>query len=283
MTSQVGKTERSGPSAVARRALRSAFGLWVLHEARNKIVLGPRSRAWRRFEDAEVARLRPVVAAALAERGLPARWAVVTVVPTYRRPELLPAAVASALAQTVDDHLVVVVDDGGGLPELPAHPRLIAVSLARNTAVLGVVRNVGIRITDSEFVAFLDDDNRWRDRHLDVATASLRAGADLVYTAVERHRADGTVVDTLSRPFDRKAFADEDSWVDANSLVVRRSPAVVFSRLPRTKRTLPKEDWEFVHRLARRHVVEHVPEPTVRYLVNDASYYTTWAPDNAGG
>jgi hypothetical protein len=38
----------------------------------------------------------------------------------------------------------------------------------------------------------------------------------------------------------------------------------------------PKEDWEFVYRLARRHRVEHVPVATVRYLVNPASYYSYW-------
>jgi Glycosyl transferase family 2 len=259
-------------SAAIRRRLRDTFGLWPMHEARNRLVLGPRTPAWRRFEDAEVARLRPLLAA----RGRPL---VVTVMPTYRRPELLPAAVDSALAQTVTDHLVVVVDDGGGLPPLPAHPRLVTVSLARNSAVLGLVRNVGIRITDSQFIAFLDDDNRWHENHLEVALGALRRGVDLVYTAVERRRADGSVLDVLSRPFDRTAFTDEDSWVDSNALVVRRGPEVLFSRMPRTKATLPKEDWEFVHRLARRHLVEHVPEPTVQYLVNEASYYTTWRPD----
>ncbi len=93
---------------------------------------------------------------------------------------------------------------------------------------------------------------------------------------MERRRADGTVLDVLTREFDRVTFRDGTPYVDANSLVVRRSPDVIFSRLPRTKSTLPKEDWEFVHRLAKRHVVEHVPQPTVRYLVNEASYYTAW-------
>jgi hypothetical protein len=267
---------RPALAALVRKSLRSTFGLWPMHEARNKIVLGPKTPALRRFEDAEVARHR----AALSGHG---RTLVATVIPTYRRHDLLPSAIESALAQTVTDHLVVVVDDGGGLPELPTHPRLVAISLSANSAVLGLVRNVGIRLTDSQFVAFLDDDNTWRPDHLEVALAGLSRGADLVYTAVERRTVDGVLVDVLSRPFDRREFADKSGWVDANSLVVRRSPDVVFSRLPRTKKTLPKEDWEFVHRMAKHHVVDHVPEPTVRYLVNEASYYTPWAkkPDQS--
>ncbi|HEY0636033.1 MAG TPA: glycosyltransferase family A protein [Pseudonocardiaceae bacterium] len=262
-------TQRGHLSAAVRRRLRARFGLWPMHEARNKLVLGRKVPALRRFEDAEVARLRAVV-------GERPRTRVTTVMPTYRRPELLPAAVESALAQTVEDNLVIVVDDGGGLPPLPTHERLVAVSLSRNSAVLGLVRNVGIRLTDSEYLAFLDDDNTWLPGHLAAALGALDRGADLVYTAVERRHPDGTLLDVLSRPFDRREFGDRSGWVDANSLVIRRAPDVLFSRLPRVRATLPKEDWEFVHRMSRRRVVEHVPEPTVRYLVNDASYYTNW-------
>ncbi len=51
---------------------------------------------------------------------------------------------------------------------------------------------------------------------------------------------------------------------------------MLFSRLPRVRSTLPKEDWEFVYRIAKRRPVEHVPVTTVRYLVNEDSYYTDW-------
>ncbi|MGQ0779034.1 MAG: glycosyltransferase family 2 protein [Pseudonocardiales bacterium] len=263
-------TQRGRVSGAVRRKLRSTFGLWPMHEARNRALLGYRVPALRRLESAEVARL-----ALLLDGRNSAR--VVTVMPTYRRPELLLHAVASALAQTITDHLVVVVDDGGGLPPLPSDPRLVAVSLSRNTGVAGLVRNVGIRLTRSPFLAFLDDDNRWRPDHLAHALAGLDRGADLVYTAMSRYRPDGSLLDVVSRPFDRRALADSSWAVDTNSIVVRRDPDVLFSRLPRVKSTLPGEDWEFVHRISKRRMVEHIPEQTVQYLVNEASYYTRWS------
>ncbi|GGZ55261.1 glycosyltransferase family 2 protein [Streptomyces subrutilus] len=250
--------------------LKRTFGWLVLFEARNKLLLAPSAVRLRRFEAAETARLAAVL-------GRPPAALVATVIATHRRPDALREAVRSALAQTVADHVVIVVDDGAGLPELAADPRLFAVSLARNTATAGVVRNVGIRLTRSRYVAFLDDDNLWEPDHLAQALAVLEpaGGPDAVYTALRRVLPDGREHDVLSVPFDRRRAAHE-AFLDTNAFVARRTPALHFSRLRRTPEVLPREDWELVRRYARRHAVRHLPRPTVRYLVNPESFYTAW-------
>ncbi|MEU8032111.1 glycosyltransferase family 2 protein [Streptomyces sp. NPDC049099] len=251
--------------------LKRAFGWLVLFELRNKVLLFPSAVRLRRFETAEARRL------AAAAAPLPCAL-VATVIATHRRPDELRAAVRSALAQTVRDQVVVVVDDGAGLPELPDDPRLFAVSLARNTGVAGVVRNVGIRLSRSRYVAFLDDDNLWEPDHLEQALAVLESphGPDGVYTALRRVLPDGTERDILSVPFDRRRAARE-SFLDTNAFVARRDGSLHFSRLRRTPEVLPREDWELVHRYSRGHSVRHVPRATVRYLVNPGSFYTSWA------
>ncbi|WP_234321005.1 glycosyltransferase family 2 protein [Streptomyces katrae] len=250
--------------------LKRAFGWLVLFEARNKVLLAPSAVRLRRLEDAETTRLAVVL-------GSPPAALVATVIATHRRPEALRAAVRSALGQTVADQVVIVVDDGAGLPELPSDTRLFAVSLARNTATAGVVRNVGIRLTRSRYVAFLDDDNLWEPDHLEQALAVLEppGGPDAVYTALRRVLPDGSEHDVLSVPFDRRRAARE-AFLDTNAFVARRTRSLYFSRLRRTPEVLPREDWELVRRYARRHEVRHVPRPTVRYLVNPESFYTAW-------
>ena len=268
---------RGSLTSAVRRGLRSRFGLWPLHELRTKALYWPGGLRLRAFEDAEVRRLSDATDARIRPTS------VTTVVPTYRRHESLLAAVHSALAQDVTDHTVIVVDDGAGLPDLPDDPRLVAVSLRRNTGSVAIVRNVGIRLARSPFVAFLDDDNTWRPDHLRVALAGLDQGADVVYTAVRRLRPDGSTLDVLSTPFDRASFRD-DSYVDTNAIVARLDRAVRFSRLPRPRGRFPREDWELVWRLSRSRRVVHLPEATVDYAVNPASYYTRWhADDTATG
>jgi Glycosyl transferase family 2 len=287
-----GRQPAAGSGNPLKRALRRRFGWIPPYELRNKIRLGHTAVGLRRFEGAEVRRLRPGL-----PDGPPAL--VTTIIPTYRRPERLLEAIGSALAQTVHgepaDQVVLVVDDGGGLPELPADPRVRAVSLRRNTAVAGVVRNVGVRLARSEFVAFLDDDNRWTPDHLEAALDELRgrpgspAGPaagdrrpDGVYTALVMTRPDGTEVGVLSEPYDRR-LAREKSFLDTNTFVVRRSRAVRFSRLRRTREVMPREDWELMYRFGRRRRLVHVPRQTVRYLVNPDAYFTNWEPGSGPG
>jgi glycosyltransferase involved in cell wall biosynthesis len=259
-----------------KRALRRRFGWLPLYELRNKVLLAHTvPRIWW-FEGAEVRRLRGLN----PDGPTPL---VTTVIPTYKRADSLAAAVESALAQTVAEHLVIIVDDGGGqVPQLPEDPRLLVVGLRRNTAVLGVVRNVGIRLARSPFVAFLDDDNTWEPDHLATALAALEARQtdrqfrlDAVYTALRRVTPDGREMDILSVPYDRAA-ARERAFLDANAFVARRSRALRFSRLRRDRGILPREDWASLYRYARRHRIAHVPAPTVRYLVNPDTYYTVW-------
>ena len=273
--SQIARAPKAAAKSVLRPLLKGRS--LMIFEARNKVVRGYASRSIKRCEDAEVARLA-------AELGQLPEARVATVVATYRRPELLRRAVESALAQTVRDQVVIVVDDAGGLSELPKDPRLFACSLSANIAIAGVVRNVGIRLTRSTYVAFLDDDNEWEPDHLEVALAALQDGPagqrpDLVYTAVQRALADGTVIDVLSTPFDRRRLRDE-SFFDVNAVVARRIPGLVFSRLTRPKGGTPAEDWELLFRLCYWHRMrmEHVPVKTVRYLVHPQAYWSDWQP-----
>jgi len=270
---------RRNPGSLVRSVIKRALARrWLAaQELRNKVRFAPTALALRRIEQAEVARLERKV-----EPLPPAK--VATIILTYRRPEMLLRAVRSALAQTERDHVVIVIDDGGGgLPELPEDPRLRAYSLSANTAVVGVVVNVGMRLTRSTYVAFLADDNEWKPNHLEVALEALETGPvgdrpDLVYTALLRSFPDGRLMDKLSVPFDRKLLARE-GYVDGNAVVIRRFRGLHCSRIRRPRGIAPREDWELVYRLSRRRRVLHVPVPTVHYQVHRESYWSDWPED----
>jgi glycosyltransferase involved in cell wall biosynthesis len=252
--------------------LKSRYGFIPLIELRNKTMYGhtaPRLHAFERAEARRIGRTLPA--------GRFPSATVATIIPTYRRPVHVVKAVESALAQTFTNQVIVVIDDGAGLTELPRDPRVHGISLSRNTGVAGVNRNIGMRLTDSPFVAFLDDDNTWQPNHLEVALARFDRPdpPDGVYTAMRRVTPAGAVLDVISQPFDRNV-ARNQGFLDVSTFVVRRSPAVRYSRIRRAKHVVPKEDWELMWRYTRRHRIEHIPDLTVDYLVNPDSYWTAW-------
>jgi Glycosyl transferase family 2 len=252
---------------------RREIGFRVISEAKLRLTRAGPTLALRRRETFEVNRARAIL-------KRPLKALVATIIPTYKRNELLRRAVESALQQSVADQAVVVVDDGGGLPKLPDDPRLTTISLSRNCGTVGVVRNIGIRVSDSWFLAFLDDDNEWTPNHLAVSLAAHADGAELTYTAMQRVRPNGSLVgDALSWRFDRQRLLNEQS-IDVSTVVVKRKPGALFSRVPRRRGDVPREDWELVFRLSRTMRTEHVPIVTVRYLVSAESYFTPWTLDN---
>jgi Glycosyl transferase family 2 len=249
---------------VARPAIERSVGLLPFFEARNRMVAMRPARRVLELENAEVA----FHACRLGEQS---SFNVATVIATYRRPQLVVAAVTSALAQTEEDHVVIVVSDGEDLPMLPTHDRLIPVRLRKHIGVLGAVRNVGIRLSRSRYLAFLDDDNRWLPEHLTDCLSVLDRGERFVYSGITRVLPDGSRYDQVSVPFDRHRLRNEN-FVDANAIVVRREPGTLFSRIPRPRGLLPPEDWEFVWRLTK-HGATLVERPSVEYLINPESNF----------
>jgi glycosyltransferase involved in cell wall biosynthesis len=104
------------------------------------------------------------------------------VIPTFARPELLAAAVASVLAQTRPDWECLVVDDGGASDFTPPDPRVRVVHRER-TGGPAAARNTGLDAATGSVVVFLDDDDRFSPDRLDLAAQGLeRADVAVCWT-----------------------------------------------------------------------------------------------------
>lgn len=98
------------------------------------------------------------------------RAPVSVVIPTYNRRHIVPDAIDSALAQTLPPSQIIVVDDGGNDDTSVALRRYgDRITYYRQTnAGLPVARNRGISLATELYVAFLDDDDVWHPRKLEL-------------------------------------------------------------------------------------------------------------------
>ncbi|MBE9188954.1 glycosyltransferase [Gloeocapsopsis crepidinum LEGE 06123] len=156
------------------------------------------------------------------------------IIPTHNRPDLLPRAVESALAQTIDDFEVIVVDDASTEPvQLPEHPRLRLIRLDQSHGGAGA-RNVGTEAAKGRWITYLDDDDRLLPH---MAATSLEALSQTqlptpvgVISGLEIVNTEGQVISTRLPPparprgahFALEALEPGCSYNTKQTLVVER-------------------------------------------------------------
>lgn len=101
------------------------------------------------------------------------------IIPSYNRPHMLLHAVQSALAQTVENIEVIVVDDGSQPPvELPTLARLRLLRLEANRGG-AAARNAGVEAARAANICFLDDDDSLLPHMAEVSLAALQQASHL--------------------------------------------------------------------------------------------------------
>lgn len=94
------------------------------------------------------------------------------IIPAYNRAELLRRAIKSVLSQTFENYEIIVIDDcspekiGTVMGEFTDAP-ITYIRLEHNTGG-GGARNAGIEISKGKYIAFLDSDDFWHPKKLDL-------------------------------------------------------------------------------------------------------------------
>ncbi len=109
---------------------------------------------------------------------------VSVVIPAYNAGKYVGRAIDSVLAQTHRADEIIVVDDGSTDNTADvAHGYGDKIRFIRQeNAGASVARNTGIEAAASEWIAFLDADDEWLPRKLQLQTEHLRRNPDLVWT-----------------------------------------------------------------------------------------------------
>jgi hypothetical protein len=122
------------------------------------------------------------------------------ILPTYNRADRIGRAIRSVLAQTYEKWELLVVDDAStddtaSVVDAFGDPRVFRVTLPFNCGSPARPRNVGLQLARGDYLAYIDDDNTWRPRHLErlLAATLENPGAAGAYGGKVHHLPDGTV------------------------------------------------------------------------------------------
>jgi O-antigen biosynthesis protein len=189
---------------------------------------------------------------------------VSVVLPTYDRAEPLRQAIASVVAQTYEHWELIVADDGStdATPAVVAafaDPRIEYLPLERGGVCRA--RNAGLARARGRYVAYLDSDNAFQPRFLEVMVAFLSSSEHRAAHSALRFSEEGR---TLYRtgPFDRAHLLLQNA-IDCNTIVHERELAAEIGGWDEELRRT--NDWDYVLRLTAVTPLAYVPYVGVDY------------------
>jgi glycosyltransferase involved in cell wall biosynthesis len=193
--------------------------------------------------------------------------------PTFNRRQFLQPAIESALNQSFANWELIIADDGSDtdtrsyLQSLSAPPRVKVVWLPHSGRP-SVVRNAALREARGDYIAFLDSDDLWLPRKLEMQVASLvrYPQRKWSYTAF-------AVVDSAGQPKEPLPDAKRSTpsgWIMEKMLkdeIVIALPSVVVARRsleqvgPFDEALVMCEDDDLWVRLAAHSEIDGIDEP----------------------
>jgi glycosyltransferase involved in cell wall biosynthesis len=198
------------------------------------------------------------------------------VIPAYNPGPLLERSLGSVVAQEFTDWECIVVDDGSAEPvDLTAFPwssRDVPIRVHRQpNAGVSVARNVGVGLTDSRWVAFLDQDDEWHPQKLSRQLTGLNASPRRAFshTGFVWSLPSGLQASREVKVTYRELLAGR-SHVLLSSLLVRRDAYVAVGGNDPMLRQ--QQDWALALNLCRLFgAPAHDPGALVTYVVHEAN------------
>lgn len=207
---------------------------------------------------------------------------VSVIMPTHDRPGRLQGALQSILAQTYRHLEVIVVDDASDPPAqtvvapLGGDPRLRVERLPGNVGAAGA-RNAGLALATGEFVAFLDDDDRWEPTKVELQVGYLKAHPEAgLVTCGHFLCVEGSSRPPLAFRGPPRLRAEHLLWANfAGSFSFVMARRRLLGDELRIDESFPTvEDWDLWLRCSSRAGVGVVPRPLVRYVFHDGPRLT---------
>jgi glycosyltransferase involved in cell wall biosynthesis len=128
------------------------------------------------------------------------------VIPSYNCAEFLPQAIESIISQSYMNWEIIIIDnhstDGTDNLVKSYEDNRIKFYSIQNHGVIAASRNLGIKVAEGQWIAFLDADDYWRSDKLQRCLEKSKEGFDVIYHPM-------TIVRDRFLPFSRK---NTKSW-----------------------------------------------------------------------
>lgn len=195
---------------------------------------------------------------------------VSVIIVARNREQLIQAAIKSALAQTLKDIEIIVVDDGSTDRTFDVARSFVGVRAYRiGPNGISWARNYAAQKARSKWLAFLDSDDRWLPEKLEIQLKLLEESG-LAFSATDAFLVDedGERVALLSerqKPFDGYVFFNlvRSNFICTPTVMIHKN--VFWQKGGFDSRMVSAEDYHLWLRVSYTHPLFYVPTPLVEY------------------
>lgn len=197
---------------------------------------------------------------------------VSVIIPTYGRFDLLIKAIESVLKQRTSNIEIIVVDDGSidnTEVDVKTYGKLVKYIRIVHSGLPAVVRNVGLCEAQGEYVAFLDDDDSWEEKKLEIQLLAMKENnclAGCTNALRVRKGLNNSNYFPISLPM-ILTFRDllKENYVICSSVIMHQSVIKKIGNFPENPSLKAIEDYSLWLRVATQTNWLFIPEPLVRY------------------
>ena len=211
---------------------------------------------------------------------------VSVVIPSYKRtPAVVERALESVLKQTYDNLEVIVVDDSPADYELRDQVRDAVlkhgdkVKYIRHDKNMGacVARNTGIDNSTGEYIAFLDDDDVWKEEKIELQVKKIQeTNAGMVYCDnISIDEATGDASRCNQEFFSGNIYEElmRRNFIGGTSFGLVKKEC--FENCGKFDPLQPAaQDYDMWVRIAEKYEIEYVNEPLLFYYINEGECIT---------
>jgi glycosyltransferase involved in cell wall biosynthesis len=192
---------------------------------------------------------------------------VSVVIPTYNRATPLVEAIQSVLKQTYTDFELIVIDDGSTDDTrnaiLPYSHKVKY--LYQERGGVSKARNYGIKVSRGEYIAFLDSDDLWLDKKLEVQVNFMKAHKSFISYTDEIWIRGGKRVNPGKRHRKYSGWIFDKVLplciISPSSVMIRRE---VFDRIGLFDEHLPAcEDYDMWIRVAKHYPIHLIEQQLI--------------------
>ena len=195
------------------------------------------------------------------------------IIATHNRPVLLRRTILALATQTFKDFFVIIVDDTGSF--LPPYQELknledrYAYLIAPAFQGPGESRDMAVKMANSDYVLFLDDDDTYRPNHLHRIAEKIDNSATNIYftdfTVINEERSEIAPPQFISH----QSITISDATKD-DIYVLNRIPNCCLVYPLKAIRTIQHdydmkvyEDWDYLLQCLKKYDLEHLPIDSV--------------------